>query len=264
MIFNKPPSPECPGPDPSTADAHRLRQVSRPHPRGRSRSCTTKAIHRCRTGSTHEESRIAWWLQVLHRERFTDEDRQFIESRSMFFLATTDADGWPDCSYKGGLPGFVAVLETLARWPFPSYDGNGMFRSLGNIAVNPRVGMLFIDFEQRLAHARKRHRVGPPRRGQSGPHLPRALRQSSASTSSGSSRTAPATSTKCSCSSRIPSTRQPRPRAADARMERDGCVSRLPAAAAAWRPGDGLERPSDRQQAVSLPHGTGIRRRPAA
>ena len=86
-------------------------------------------------------------VEVLHRTRFTDEDRAFIESRSMFFLATADADGWPDCSYKGGRPGFVRIVAegTLA---FPSYDGNGMFKSLGNILRNPRVGLLFMDFEK--------------------------------------------------------------------------------------------------------------------
>jgi predicted pyridoxine 5'-phosphate oxidase superfamily flavin-nucleotide-binding protein len=84
--------------------------------------------------------------QVTVHDRFSDDDRSFVERSSMFFLATADADGWPDCSYKGGLPGFVRVVDdrTLA---FPSYDGNGMFRSLGNILVNPKVGMLFIDFE---------------------------------------------------------------------------------------------------------------------
>jgi uncharacterized protein len=78
---------------------------------------------------------------------FSERDRAFIERAAMFFLATADAAGRPDCSYKGGLPGFVHVLddETLA---FPDYDGNGMFRSLGNIRVNPYVGLLFIDFEQ--------------------------------------------------------------------------------------------------------------------
>jgi predicted pyridoxine 5'-phosphate oxidase superfamily flavin-nucleotide-binding protein len=72
-------------------------------------------------------------------------EREFIEARDMFFLATADADGRPQCSYKGGAPGFVRVLDerTLA---FPSYDGNGMFLSLGNALVNPHVGMLFIDF----------------------------------------------------------------------------------------------------------------------
>jgi uncharacterized protein len=77
---------------------------------------------------------------------FTDRDRAFIESRPLFFLATADAEGRPDCSYKGGRPGFVRVIDahTLA---FPSYDGNGMFKSLGNVLVNPHVGLLFIDFE---------------------------------------------------------------------------------------------------------------------
>jgi uncharacterized protein len=65
----------------------------------------------------------------------------------MFFLATADPQGWPDCSYNGGLPGFVRVVDeqTLV---FPHFDGNGMFRSLGNILENPRVGLLFVDFER--------------------------------------------------------------------------------------------------------------------
>jgi len=85
-------------------------------------------------------------VEVLARDSFTDADRDFIHSRSLFFLSTADAEGRPDCSYKGGLPGFVRVVDarTLA---FPSYDGNGMFKSLGNLVVNPHVGMLFIDFE---------------------------------------------------------------------------------------------------------------------
>ena len=85
-------------------------------------------------------------VEVVAHEAFTDADRAFIESRPLFFLATADALGRPDCSYKGGRPGFVRVIgpRTLA---FPSYDGNGMFKSLGNALVNPHVGLLFIDFE---------------------------------------------------------------------------------------------------------------------
>jgi uncharacterized protein len=73
--------------------------------------------------------------------------RAFIEARDMFFLATADAEGRPTCSYKGGEPGFVRVLDpqTLA---FPNYDGNGMYLSTGNMLLNPDVGMLFIDFER--------------------------------------------------------------------------------------------------------------------
>ena len=83
--------------------------------------------------------------QVTLRRAFSDEDREFIARAPMFFLASADADGRPDCSYKGGVPGFVQMLDdvTLA---FPSYDGNGQFRSLGNLLVNPQVGLLFIDF----------------------------------------------------------------------------------------------------------------------
>ena len=73
------------------------------------------------------------------------EDRAFIERMDMFFLATADAEGRPQCSYKGGDPGFVRVLDerTIA---FPNYDGNGMYLSMGNVLENPTSGMLFIDF----------------------------------------------------------------------------------------------------------------------
>jgi len=73
------------------------------------------------------------------------EDRAFIESLDMFFLASADEHGRPTCSYKGGDPGFVRVFDerTLA---FPAYDGNGMFLSAGNVLVNPAVGLLFVSF----------------------------------------------------------------------------------------------------------------------
>jgi uncharacterized protein len=73
-------------------------------------------------------------------------DREFIQRMDMFFLATADDQGRPQCSYKGGDPGFVQVVDenTLA---FPCYDGNGMFLSMGNLLRNAHVGMLFIDFE---------------------------------------------------------------------------------------------------------------------
>jgi uncharacterized protein len=80
---------------------------------------------------------------------FIDEsDRAFIEARDMFFIATADADGRPEASYKGGDPGFVRVLDerTIA---FPNYDGNGMYLTSGNMLVNANVGLLFIDFEGR-------------------------------------------------------------------------------------------------------------------
>lgn len=78
----------------------------------------------------------------LHRA-FSESEVAMIDASSMFFLATVDADGFPDVSYKGGLPGFVRVVgeSSLA---FPSYDGNGMYKSLGNVVTNPRVGLIFV------------------------------------------------------------------------------------------------------------------------
>jgi hypothetical protein len=86
--------------------------------------------------------------QVTYRAALTEGDRAFVEGADMFFLATADAEGNPDCSYKGGDPGFVRVLDerTIA---FPNYDGNGMYLTAGNMLVNPNVGLLFIDFEGR-------------------------------------------------------------------------------------------------------------------
>ena len=76
-----------------------------------------------------------------------DGQRRFVEAVDCFFLATADEEGRPNCSYKGGDPGFLRVVDerTLA---FPNYDGNGMYLSMGNVLRNPEVGMLLIDFER--------------------------------------------------------------------------------------------------------------------
>jgi hypothetical protein len=91
--------------------------------------------------------RLADRLDEATTDHIGDAHREFIESRDMFFLATADDNGVPQCSYKGGEPGFVRVVDqhTIA---FPVYDGNGMFLSMGNLGVNPNLGILFIDFER--------------------------------------------------------------------------------------------------------------------
>ena len=86
--------------------------------------------------------RLAESTSDVINERF----KAFIEARDMFFIATADADGWPEASYKGGEPGFVRVLDEH-HLAFPVYNGNGMFLTAGNLAVNPRVGMVFIAWE---------------------------------------------------------------------------------------------------------------------
>jgi predicted pyridoxine 5'-phosphate oxidase superfamily flavin-nucleotide-binding protein len=85
--------------------------------------------------------------EKLVDDTISPHDAAFIEGADMFFLATADDAGYPNCSYKGGDPGFVKVVDehTIA---FPNYDGNGMYLSMGNLLKNPHVGMLFIDFEK--------------------------------------------------------------------------------------------------------------------
>ena len=85
--------------------------------------------------------------RIVH-DHIDEGDRAFIEARDMFFIATTDEDGQPQSSYKGGEPGFVRVLDerTIA---FPLYDGNGMYLTAGNLMTTKKVGLLFIDFEGR-------------------------------------------------------------------------------------------------------------------
>lgn len=93
---------------------------------------------------TFDSRRIADRLEdKLTRTEFTVDDKGFIESLPYFFLATADAEGRPDCSFKGGMPGFVRVTGP-AELAFPDYDGNGMFKSLGNLLVNRSAGLLFI------------------------------------------------------------------------------------------------------------------------
>jgi len=85
--------------------------------------------------------------EVKVHDRFMADDREFIERVDMFFLASVDATGQPTCSYKGGDPGFVTVVDERTLL-FPNYDGNGMYLSMGNVAETHRVGLLFIDFER--------------------------------------------------------------------------------------------------------------------
>lgn len=82
-------------------------------------------------------------VEKLWRDRFTSDDTAFIEATSFFFLATADKEGRPDCSFKGGPAGFAKILAADLL-VFPDYDGNGMFKSLGNIRENGNVGLLFI------------------------------------------------------------------------------------------------------------------------
>ncbi len=93
-----------------------------------------------------DSERLAAALESMDADEVMPQHKAFIESRDMFWLATVDKEGRPQCQYKGGAPGFIRVLDprTVA---FPSYDGNGRYHSMGNISATAQVGLLFLDFE---------------------------------------------------------------------------------------------------------------------
>jgi len=76
----------------------------------------------------------------------------FLESQSFFFIATASDDGKCDASFRSTEVGEDMQPQPAVHIPepalliFPDYSGNNLFNSLGNILVNPNIGMIFIDF----------------------------------------------------------------------------------------------------------------------
>lgn len=81
------------------------------------------------------------------QERLTPQMAEFIARQTMAFLSTADAGGACDVTFRAGPPGFVTVLDD-GTLTYPEYRGNGVLASAGNIAENPHVGLLFVDFGQ--------------------------------------------------------------------------------------------------------------------
>lgn len=102
--------------------------------------------------------------------------QQFIARQEMAFIATADAKGSCDCSFRAGAPGFVQVLDkkTLA---YPEYRGNGVLASVGNILENPQIGMIFLDYFQSTVglHVNGKARVLSPHDIAGLPHLPASM-----------------------------------------------------------------------------------------
>jgi predicted pyridoxine 5'-phosphate oxidase superfamily flavin-nucleotide-binding protein len=92
-------------------------------------------------------------LACFYRRAIDDETALWIESLPFFFIATSDAAGYCDCSFRGRETGPLLLARTSGELIFPDYPGNGLFNSLGNLLVNPHIGLLFIDF---AAQARMR------------------------------------------------------------------------------------------------------------
>lgn len=102
--------------------------------------------------------------------------QQFLARQEMAFIATADATGACDCSFRAGTPGFVQVLDakTLA---YPEYRGNGVLATVGNILENPQIGMIFLDYFQSTIglHVNGKARILSPDDITSLPNLPAGM-----------------------------------------------------------------------------------------
>ena len=94
-----------------------------------------------------------------HRRRydFWDADRALIETTPFFFIATSYGEH-VDCSLRSGMPGFVKIVGP-GTLEFPEYDGNSMYRTIGNISRNPNVGLLFVKFDGQTLRVRANGRA---------------------------------------------------------------------------------------------------------
>lgn len=72
------------------------------------------------------------------------EDVELIRAADTFFLGTDNPERGADASHRGGPPGFVRADQFGLWWP--DYEGNNLFNSFGNLAVNPEAALLFFDF----------------------------------------------------------------------------------------------------------------------
>jgi uncharacterized protein len=92
---------------------------------------------------TVDRARRFYATQVL--DHLNERMREYVSRQEMMFVATADARGECDCTFRAGPPGFVLVLDER-RIAWPEYRGNGVLASLGNVMENAHVGLLFVDF----------------------------------------------------------------------------------------------------------------------
>ena len=85
--------------------------------------------------------------EVQTRNMLNESDERWIAQADTFFIASAHLEQGTDASHRGGYPGFVQIVNSHTLL-FPDYAGNNMFQTLGNLAVNPKAGLLFIDFDR--------------------------------------------------------------------------------------------------------------------
>lgn len=111
------------------------------------------------------EQRHGWQTKV------TEQLRDFLATRDMFYLGTANAEGQPYIQYRGGAPGFLKVLDETTLG-FADLGGNAQYISYGNLTENPKAFIFLIDYE----HSRRIKLWGTARMIEDDANLLEALR----------------------------------------------------------------------------------------
>ena len=85
-------------------------------------------------------------LTVERGDALGPEQRAVITKADTLFVASVHPERGVDASHRGGNPGFVTIVDDRTL-RIPDYKGNCMFNTFGNFVVNPRAGLIFVDFE---------------------------------------------------------------------------------------------------------------------
>ncbi len=120
-------------------------------------------------------------MQVL--DHLNAEMQTFIARQDMVFIATADAAGACDSSFRAGTPGFIHILHERAL-AYPEYRGNGVFASVGNVLENPHIGLMFLDLCRTTVglHVNGRAKILSPAEIEQLPGLPPAMRDAARAT----------------------------------------------------------------------------------
>jgi len=86
-------------------------------------------------------------LPALEGEKLASDQLNLITKADLFFVASAHPERGVDVSHRGGLPGFVEPIDD-STLRIPDYSGNSMFNTLGNFAINPKAGLVFLDFDR--------------------------------------------------------------------------------------------------------------------
>jgi predicted pyridoxine 5'-phosphate oxidase superfamily flavin-nucleotide-binding protein len=131
------------------ATRRRMRVNGRLHHEGATLVVETREVYsNCPQYITPQPVAVPCLAPAEASAALTEEQRAFVRNANTFFIATRHPEAGADASHRGGLPGFVEVADDRIRWP--DYRGNNMFNTLGNLAVDPRCGLLFTDFRRTL------------------------------------------------------------------------------------------------------------------